>query len=73
MGDGDCRDTYIDPYTRRADRHGISYLAWAWDIHGGWSCKPGPPLIEAYDGTPTPFGPGFRDHLRPLASHHPSG
>jgi endoglucanase len=69
MGEGDCRDDYIDPYMRWADRHGISYLAWAWDSHGGWTCQAGPSLITAYDGTPTGFGLGFREHLRELAAH----
>jgi hypothetical protein len=68
MGEGDCRDAYIDPYMRWADRHDVSYLAWAWDAHGGWTCKSGPSLIKDYDGTPTAFGRGFRDHLRALAS-----
>jgi endoglucanase len=67
IGEGDCADGYIGPYMRWADRHGISYLAWAWDAGGGWTCKGGPALISDYDGTPTPFGVGFRDHLRSLA------
>jgi hypothetical protein len=67
IGEGDCADTYIDPYMDWADRHGISYLAWAWDAHGGWTCEGGPTLIEDYDGTPTAFGLGFREHLRGLA------
>lgn len=66
LGEGDCRTAYIDPYMQWADRHGISYLAWAWDTHGGWTCKAGPSLIKAYDGTPTAFGRGFREHLRAL-------
>lgn len=67
LGEGDCSDRYIGPYMRWADRHGISYLGWAWDAHGGWTCSGGPSLIKAYDGTPTAFGRGFRDHLRALA------
>jgi hypothetical protein len=67
MGEGDCRDRYIDPYMNWADAHGISYLGWAWDTHGGWTCKAGPSLITDYGGTPTAFGRGFRDHLRELA------
>jgi hypothetical protein len=69
IGEGDCADGYIDPYMRWADQHGISYLAWAWDAGGGWTCKGGPTLITNYDGTPTAFGVGFRDHLRSLARH----
>jgi hypothetical protein len=67
IGEGDCAHGYIDPYMRWADRHGISYLAWAWDAEGGWTCEGGPTLITDYDGTPTPFGIGFRNHLRALA------
>lgn len=64
IGEGDCGDSYIDPYMDWADRHGISYLAWAWDAGGGWTCDGGPSLITDYDGTPTAFGAGFREHLR---------
>lgn len=67
IGEGDCAHRYIDPYMRWADRHGVSYLAWAWNAHGGWTCRGGPTLIKDYDGTPTAFGIGFRDHLRALA------
>ena len=69
IGEGDCAHGYIDPYMRWADRHGVSYLAWAWNAEGGWTCRGGPTLIEDYDGTPTGFGIGFRDHLRALAKH----
>jgi endoglucanase len=69
LGEGDCRDDYVDPYMRWADRHGISYVGWTWDAHGGWTCRNGPTLISDYDGTPTRFGRGFRDHLRALAAH----
>ncbi|MFN8162305.1 MAG: cellulase family glycosylhydrolase [Solirubrobacterales bacterium] len=67
MGEGDCRHRYIDPYMRWADSRGVSYLGWAWDTRGGWSCRGGPSLITAYDGTPTGFGIGLREHLRALA------
>ena len=67
IGEGDCGHRYIDPYMRWADLHGVSYLAWAWDAGGGWTCRGGPTLIKDYGGTPTAFGVGFRDHLRALA------
>jgi endoglucanase len=67
MGEGDCRHTYIDPYMNWADRHGVSYLAWTWDTHGGWTCQSGPSLIKDYHGTPTGFGIGYREHLAALA------
>lgn len=66
LGEGDCRRTYIDDYMPWADRHGISYLGWTWNAHGGWTCRGGPTLIRDFDGTPTGFGIGFREHLRRL-------
>jgi hypothetical protein len=69
LGEGDCDHDYIDPYMRWADRHGVSYVGWTWDAHGGWTCRSGPSMIRGYDGTPTAFGIGFREHLRALARH----
>ena len=66
FGETDCRQGYIDRMMPWADRHGIGYLGWAWDAHGGWTCKGGPSLITGYDGAPTPFGIGLRDHFRAL-------
>jgi hypothetical protein len=69
LGETDCRHSYIDRMMRFADAHGVGYLGWAWDAvsPGGWSCNDGPSLISSYDGTPTAFGIGLRDHLRALA------
>jgi endoglucanase len=62
IGEGDCMHRFIDRYMSWADAHGVSYIAWAWNA---WGCdKPG--LIENYDGTPTPYGEGFRRHLAGL-------
>lgn len=66
LGESDCRHTYIDPYMRWADRHGISYLGWGWFLAPDLTCEGGPTLITDYTGTPTPFGAGFRNHLREL-------
>jgi len=66
LGQGDCRHDYIDDYMRWADRNGISYLAWTWNAHGGWTCRGGPSLIRNFKGVPTQFGVGFREHLRGL-------
>jgi endoglucanase len=63
LGENDCASTFIDTYMPWADAHGISYLGWTWDT---WDCRNGPALISAYDGTPTPFGAGFRAHLASL-------
>ncbi len=70
LGETDCRHGYIDAMMGFADRHGIGYLGWAWDATapGGWSCSAGPALISSYNGTPTRFGAGLRNHLRAIAS-----
>lgn len=67
LGQIDCRHGYIDRYMRWADRHDVSYLAWAWDAEPGAPCDSGPSLIEDYAGSPSGFGLGFREHLRRLA------
>jgi hypothetical protein len=63
LGETDCQDGYIDRMMPFDDRHGISYLGWAWDIA---SCTGEPSLITNYNGTPTAYGVGLRDHLRAL-------
>jgi endoglucanase len=69
LGQTDCRHDYIDKWMHWADRRGISYLGWAWDAKGGWTCHAGPSLIQNYRGKPTAFGVGFRDHLLELRRH----
>lgn len=68
LGETDCAHGYIDRIMAFADRHAIGYLGWAWDATapGGWNCSSGPALITAYDGSPTAYGRGLRDHLRSL-------
>ena len=61
LGEGDCEHGFINKYMRWADGRRISYLGWTWNV---WNCFNGPALIEDYEGTPTPFGAGFRNHLR---------
>jgi endoglucanase len=60
IGEKDCADTALEKLLPWADAHGVSYLAWAW--YTG-DCARGPSLISNYDGTPTPYGIGFREHL----------
>jgi endoglucanase len=60
IGEDDCDQGFIDRYMGWADQHGISYLAWDW---GAFDCRSGPSLISDYDGTPTKYGEGFRQHL----------
>ncbi len=65
IGENDCRSGFIDRYMTWADRHRVSYVAWAWDT---WNCSSGPALITSYDGTPTTYGRGFRSHLAQLGA-----
>ena len=60
IGQGRCAHDFIDRYMAWADAHGVSYLAWGWNV---WGCEL-PGLITNYDGTPTStYGEGFRAHL----------
>jgi endoglucanase len=66
LGERDCAHGYIDQIMPFADAHGIGYLGWTWDAGGTWTCSGGPTLITNYNGTPTAFGIGFRDHFQAL-------
>jgi endoglucanase len=72
IGETDCAHGYIDGFMNWADEHGVSYLGWAWDAGNGWTCKGGPSLITNYDGAPTGYGIGLRNHLRALGDRPPS-
>ncbi|MGI8550717.1 MAG: FG-GAP-like repeat-containing protein, partial [Dehalococcoidia bacterium] len=64
IGEYDCKHTFIDPLLTWLDTHTISYLAWTWNTYG---CD-NPSLITAYNGTPTAYGQGYKDHLAVLAA-----
>lgn len=64
FGELDCGHTLYPPFLRFADRHAISYLAWAWFVG---RCASEPSLIKSYkSGAPTAYGIGYRNHLRSL-------
>lgn len=65
IGQDNCKHDYVDALMPWLDQRGIGYLGWAWNTYG---CGDFPSLISAYDGTPTEYGVGVRDHLRSLAS-----
>jgi endoglucanase len=60
LGENDCAAGFVNTYMHWADTKMISYLGWTWDT---WNCSSGPALISNYDGTPTAFGLGIRDHF----------
>ncbi|MHC0428934.1 cellulase family glycosylhydrolase [Streptomyces sp. O3] len=64
IGENTCAHSFVDRVMRWFDDRGLSYLGWTWNT---WDCSAGPALISDYDGTPTPYGVGLRDHLRALA------
>jgi hypothetical protein len=68
LGENDCAHGFIDLFMGWADANGVSYLGFDWRTSGG--CGTGPLLIAAFDGTPTNFGTGLRDHLAFLSSGH---
>ncbi|MFG3494301.1 cellulase family glycosylhydrolase [Streptomyces sp. NPDC047928] len=61
IGENTCGHGFIDRVMKWFDDRGLSYLGWTWNT---WDCSAGPALISGYDGTPTAFGVGLRDHLR---------
>ncbi len=61
IGENTCGHSYTDTLMAWLDQHGASYLGWTWNT---WDCSSGPSLISSYDGTPTAYGAGLRDHLR---------
>lgn len=63
IGENTCGHGFIDQVMKWFDDRGLSYLGWTWNT---WNCNSGPALISSYDGTPTAYGIGLRDHLRSL-------
>ncbi|MBK3639148.1 cellulose binding domain-containing protein [Streptomyces sp. MBT33] len=61
IGENTCSHGFIDQAMKWFDDHNLSYLGWTWNT---WDCSSGPSLISNYDGTPTSYGIGLRDHLR---------
>ncbi|MFR0356114.1 cellulose binding domain-containing protein [Streptomyces sediminimaris] len=63
IGENTCAHSFVDRVMKWFDARGLSYLGWTWNT---WDCSSGPSLISGYDGTPTSYGIGLRDHLRAL-------
>lgn len=62
----DCVGLFLASLPAWADRYGISYMAFTWNVPGGTPC-PTYHLIASFDGTPTPAGSLYRRHLRGVA------
>jgi endoglucanase len=60
LGETDCADYTLNAFLPWADAHGVSYVAWAWFTG---QCASFPSLISSYNGTPTPYGIAYREHL----------
>ncbi|MFJ1968474.1 cellulase family glycosylhydrolase [Streptomyces sp. NPDC087903] len=63
IGENTCSHGFVDQVMKWFDDRALSYLGWTWNT---WDCSSGPSLISDYDGTPTSYGIGLRDHLRAL-------
>ena len=63
IGENTCSHSFVDQVMKWFDDRGLSYLGWTWNT---WDCSSGPSLISNYDGTPTSYGTGLRDHLRAI-------
>ncbi|MFG2353079.1 cellulose binding domain-containing protein [Streptomyces sp. NPDC048521] len=61
IGENTCSHGFADQVMKWFDDRNLSYLGWTWNT---WDCSSGPSLISSYDGTPTAYGIGLRDHLR---------
>jgi hypothetical protein len=64
IGENDCSDGYIDALMPWLDKHKTGYIGWAWNAD--FACTSGPSLITDYDGTPTAYGIGLKEHLAGL-------
>lgn len=64
LGQGQCSHSFVDGFMNWADAAGVSYVGWAWNPFGCGA----PSLITSWDGQPTAYGRGLRDHLRRLSS-----
>jgi hypothetical protein len=69
VGEKDCASRWLTGFLRWADDAGISYLAWTWNT---WPDCGNPVLITSYQGAPTAYGAGYRDHLATLWRDHPA-
>lgn len=65
FGEMDCAHSFVDSFMNWADAKGISYIGWAWNPG---ACTAWPSLIDSYNGSPSAYGIGLRDHLAQLST-----
>jgi hypothetical protein len=65
IGENDCSHGFIDTIMNWADGKSVGYLGWTWN---NWDCSSGPSLISDYNGTPTSFGQGLKNHLATVSN-----
>jgi hypothetical protein len=63
FGSTGCSPAFTKRYMKWADKHLVSYIAWAW-LPG--SCAVDGPLIHSYSGTATTYGSVVQAHLAAL-------
>ncbi len=63
FGATSCSPTFPKRFMKWADKHYVSYVAWAW-LPG--TCAIDGPLITDYSGTPTTYGTAVKDQLSAL-------
>ncbi len=69
MGEDDCAHGFIDTLMNWMDNHHQNYIGWSWNTA---SCGGFPALITSYDGTPSNFGIGLKNHLATLPTNPPT-
>ncbi|EAL64409.1 hypothetical protein DDB_G0286061 [Dictyostelium discoideum AX4] len=65
-GQKDCQHDFLKDFLQYCDDNGVHYLAWSWLVG---DCNV-PSLIENYEGDPTTFGQGYKNHLERLAKNN---
>eukprot|EP01113_Clastostelium_recurvatum_P046824 TRINITY_DN8263_c0_g1_i2.p1 TRINITY_DN8263_c0_g1~~TRINITY_DN8263_c0_g1_i2.p1 ORF type:complete len:803 (+),score=129.59 TRINITY_DN8263_c0_g1_i2:201-2609(+) len=59
FGQYDCGTEFIRQAMTWADQYGIGYIGYTWNT---WACT-APAAITDYNGTPTVYGKGLKDHF----------
>jgi hypothetical protein len=65
IGENTCGHSFVDTIMNWADAKNIGYLGWTWN---NWDCSTGPSLITDWNGTPTAYGLGLKNHLATVSN-----